>query len=179
MSDPEVRLQQLQQIPVFALRQAVYQLLDDERMEELLHERFRTVLNRRPRNIKRAVQRLTREHLTRLIDACPEITDNQIRELFEEYRYGTNPSFYIYLFDTALLRRTALQGFRPHFEEALGVFNQSQEEGLPRVRSLALNDLGPLPRRPEVIEGNYRFQARLDYIDEDQNAVSTYQTLYG
>lgn len=55
----------------------------------------------------------------------------------------------------------------------------TQEEGLPRVRSLALNDLGPLPRRPEVIEGNYRFQARLDYIDEDQNAVSTYQTLYG
>jgi len=116
MSEPEIRLQQLQQIPVFALRQAVYQLLEDYQMEGLLHERFRTVLNRRPRNIKRAVQRLTREHLTRLIDACPEITDDHIRELFEEYRYGTNPLFYIYLFDTALLRRTALQGFRPRFD---------------------------------------------------------------
>jgi len=125
MNEPEVRLQQLQQIPVFALRQAVYQLLEDNRMEGVLHERFRTILNRRPRNIKRAVQRLTREHLTRLIDACPEIADDQIRELFEEYRYGSNPSFYIYLFDTAMLGREALKGLRQRFEKELEVFNLS------------------------------------------------------
>ena len=47
------------------------------------------------------------------------------------------------------------------------------------MRSLNLNDLGPLPGRPEVTEGKYRFLARLDYIDADENAVSTYETLYG
>jgi hypothetical protein len=179
MSEQEMRLQQLQQIPVFALRQVVYRLIEDRRTEGLMQERFLTVLNRKPRHMRRAVQRLTREQITRLIDACPEISDDQIRELFEEYRYGSNPSFYIYLFDTKMLGHEALTGFRQRFENKLEVFNKAQEQGLPRVRHLALNDLGSLPERPEIIEGNYRFQARLDYIDEDQNALSTYQTLYG
>ncbi len=179
MSEHEMRLQQLQQIPVFALRQGVYRLIEDRHTEGLMQERFQAILNRRPRNMKRMVQRLTREQITRLIDACPEISDDQIRELFEEYRYGSNPSFYIYLFDTKMLGHEALTEFRQRFESELEVFSQSQEEGLPRIRRLALNDLGSLLEHPEIIEGSYRFQARLDYIDEDQNALSTYQTLYG
>lgn len=179
MNEPKVRTRQLQQIPVFALRQVVNKLIEDEETEVLMLQRFRSVLNRRPRNMKRAVQRSTREQVTKLIDACPEISDDQIKELFEEYRYGSNPSFYIYLFDTRTLGREALKGFRQRFEEELKDFNAPREEGLPRVRHLALNDLGALPEQPEIIEGSYRFQKRLDYIDENQNALSTYETLYG
>jgi hypothetical protein len=179
MDERDVRVRQLQQIPVFALRQVVAGLIEDGETEPLMRERFRTVLNRRPRNMKRVVQRLTREQLTRLIDGCPEISDGQIRELFEEYRYGSNPSFYIYLFNAQLLGREALKGFRQRFEDELAEFNVSQEADLPRIRRLALNDLGALPERPEIVEGNYRFQKRMDYIDAEENAVSTYETLYG
>ena len=59
------------------------------------------------------------------------------------------------------------------------VFNAPREEGLPSVRRVALNDLGPLRDRPEITEATYRFQSRLDYIDEHENAVSPYETLYG
>ena len=179
MDERDLRIRQLQQIPVFALRQAVAELIDDEELEPAIRDRFRTALDRRPRSLRRAVQRLNREQLTRLIDACPEISDDQVRELFEEYRYGSNPSFYIYLFDTGLLGPGALQGFRERFEEELHEFNADQEDGLPRMRRLALNDLGALPERPEIVEGNYRLQKRLDYIDTEQNAISTYETLYG
>ena len=179
MDERDLRLRWLQQIPVFALRQVVTGLIGGEGMEEVMRERFRTILNVQPRNLPGAVQRLNREHLTRLIDACPEVSNDQIQGLFEEYRYGTNPSFYIYLFDVQLLQREALKGFRQRFEAELEAFNAPREEGLPRLRRLALNDLGALPERPEIIEGNYRFQKRLDYIDAEQNAVSTYETVYG
>ena len=179
MGSSEARIQQLQQIPVFALRQVMYQLIEDERTERILRERFGAILNRKLSHIRQAIQRMSREQLTSLIDACPEVSDEQVRQLFEEYRYGSNPSFYIHLFDKVKLGRDALQGFRQRFEQELAVFNASREVGLPRLRRMALNDLISLPERPEIIEGSYRFQSRLDYIDEAQNAVSTYQTLYG
>jgi hypothetical protein len=179
MSTSEARIQQLQQIPVAALRQAMYQLLEDEKTEKVLRERFGAILNRKLQHMKQAVQRMGRDQLTSLIDACPEISDEQIRELFEEYRYGSNPSFHIYLFDKTTLGREALQGFRQRIEEQLAVSNATHEAGLPRMRSVALNDLVSLPDKPDIVEGTYRFQTRVDYIDEAQNAVSTYQTLYG
>ena len=179
MNQSEARIQQLQQIPVFALRQTMYRLLEDENAERVMRERFGAILNRKLHHIRHAVQRMNREQLTSLIDACPEISDEQIRELFEEYRYGSNPSFYVHLFDKSTLGRQALQGFRQRFEAELEVFNVTREGGLPRMRRLALSDLVALPERPEIVEGTYRFQTRMDFIDANQNAVSTFQTLYG
>ena len=179
MNQSEARIQQLQQIPVFALRQTMYRLLEDENAERVMRERFGAILKRKLHHIRQAVQRMNREQLTSLIDACPEISDEQIRELFEEYRYGSNPSFYVHLFDKSTLGRQALQGLRQRFEAELEVFNLPREGGLPRMRRLALSDLVSLPERPEIVEGTYRFQARTDFIDASQNAVSTYQTLYG
>ncbi len=178
MPDSELRTRQLQQIPVFALRQAVANLVGVKTPEATLRERMRSVLNLRPRQLKRAIHRLSREQLTRLVNACPEIEDAQVQELFEEYRYGANPSFYIYLFNPKTLQIPALELFRSKLETALLAYSHELEENLPRLRRIELNDLIVLSGRPEIIEGTYRFQARLDYIDEDQNVISTYQTLY-
>jgi hypothetical protein len=179
MSDSEIRTQQLQQIPVLALRELLGGHLDDPSLGPLIRQRFDTVLHRRPRDFRRALQRLKREQLTALITASPEISDEEIAGQFEEHRYGISPSFYIYLFDPVPLDRAALTGFRERFEKALKVFNAPREEGLPSVRRVALNDLGPLRDRLEITEATYRFQSRLDYIDENENAVSPYETLYG
>lgn len=180
MSKSDVRIQRLQQIPVFALRQVMNRLIADLKVSPLVHDRFYTVLKRRPRNMKLAVQRMNREQLTKLVDACPEVTDDEIKELFEEYRYGSNPSFYIYLFNIKTLDYDTLSKFRRRFREALKRFNKEREEdGLPRIRRVALNDLTTLPDRSKIIEGNYRFQKRLEYIDENENALSTYETQYG
>lgn len=179
MTDNETKLLQLQQIPVFALRQAVTGLIDRYNMEKVLHERIQTILGVKSRQLKRLIHRLSREQLTRLINACPEISDAQVQELFEEYRYGASPSFYIFTFNTRQLKPLVIENFRKTFEYALKSSNARMEEGLPRLRRIELNDLIALPDRKEIIEGTYRFQARLDYIDKDQNAVSTYQTLYG
>ena len=179
MTEADIRTRQLQQIPVFALRQEVQALTSLDGMEALLRQRMRQLLRRKPRSVKVAVQRLTREQLTLLVNACPEIADERIQELFEEYRYGTSPSFSIFLFDTQPGPAKDWEAFRAGFEAALETFNQPYEVGLPRIRRVQLNDLVSLPDRPETHEGTYRFQARLDYVDADENVVSTYQTLYG
>ncbi len=178
MSDHEPKIRQLQQIPVFALRQAVTDLVDQPNMQGVVLDRMRSILGLKPRQLKRTIQRLSRDQLSRLINACPEISESQIQELFEEYRYGANPSFYIFYFVPRQVKPLATDKFRSRVESALKSYNEILEEGLPRLRRIELNDLSVLPDRIEIIEGTYRFQARLDYIDEEQNAVSTYQTLY-
>ena len=110
MNSSELRLQQLQQIPVLALRELIGRHLDDPILGPVIRERFKSVLHRQPRDFRRALQRLTREHLTALIATSPEICDDEIAQQFEEHRYGISPSFYIYLFDPIQLDRAALTG---------------------------------------------------------------------
>ncbi len=106
MTSAVERTRLLQQIPVFALRQLLNEVFDGEDGDDRLKERLNSVLNRKPRLPRQAVMRLTRQELTQLINACPEIEDAQLIDLFERYRYGSHPSFYIYLFDPDLLNTT-------------------------------------------------------------------------
>jgi hypothetical protein len=75
----EICTRQVQQIPVFALRQAVHDLMNASGMESILRDRLQPILGRRPRRMSQAIHRLTREQLTRLISACSEITDEKIQ----------------------------------------------------------------------------------------------------
>ena len=179
MAASGARIRELQQIPVLALREVMYRLLEDEKTEQILRKRFGHVLSRRLQHMRRAVQRMGREQLTSLVDACPEIGDEQVHQMFEAFRYGSNPSFYVYLFDKAVLGRDALQGFRQRLEDQMAAFSATRESGLSHMRRLALGDLVSLPEKPGVVEGIYRFETRMDYVDETQNAASAYETLYG
>lgn len=179
MTDSGARLRQLQQIPVFALRQAMYELLEDDKAEAALRRRFGQLLNRRLQHMRQVVQRLGREQLTNLVNASPEIDNVQVQALFEEYRYGSNPAFHVYLFDKTALDRDALQGFHQRLDAQFTTFGAAHSGELPRVRNLAVSDLQALPERPGVLEGVYRFETRMDYIDTVENAACTYQMLYG
>lgn len=177
------RLRYLQQIPVFGLRQMVNDHFRGDEGEAHLAARFRAALARKPRRPRQAVMRLTRQELARLIDACSEIDDAVIAAYFEEYRYGSHPSFYIYLVSPGRLAEGWMQGFDERLAQALvddnARFAGDVSQGLPPLRDILLNDFGPLPGAAGLYEGTYRFLSRLDYIDAEENAVSTYETLYG
>ena len=183
MSMSNERIRYLQQIPVFALRQMVSGHFPGPEGEARLGARLQSALNRRPRLVRQAIMRLTREELTLLIDACPEISDGEITTYFEQYRYGSHPSFYIYLFDPAQLGVERLDDFDSRLAQALvddnARFAADVDRGLPPLRDVLLNDFAPLPHIEGLYEGTYRFLSRLDYIDADENAISTYETLYG
>lgn len=179
MSESELRVQLLQQIPVVALRELVAMHLDEVIAGPLIRDRFYSVLHRKPRNFQKTLQRLTREQLTLLITASPEISYDEIHQQYEEHRYGISPSFYIYLFDPARLNSEVLRDFHKNLEQALKEFNSLQEEGLPNVRRVVVDAPVQVVNRAEILEASYRFQSRLDFIDENENAVSPYETLYG
>ncbi len=183
MTSADERTRLLQQIPVFALRQLLNDVFDGEEGETTLKARLNAVLNRRPRLVRQAVMRLTRQELTQLITACPEIELAQLSDLFERYRYGSHPSFYIYLFDPGLLKTTDPVQLAASITEVMEaeseVLEHEDPESLPRIKDITLDDFSELPEAPQIFEGTYRFLSRLDYIDAEQNAVSTYETLYG
>jgi hypothetical protein len=183
MNSADERTRLLQQIPVFALRQLLNETFEGEEGENTLKARLNAVLNRKPRLLRKAVLRLTRLELTQLINACPEIADASLIDLFERYRYGSHPSFHIYLFDPKLLKTTEPSAIAEGITRILAKENEEMvsetQEGLPRIRDITLNDFSKLPGAPEIFEGTYRFLSRLDYVDAEQNAVSTYETLYG
>ena len=137
------------------------------------------MLGRAPRDLKNAIVRLNRERLTRLFELCQEIPDSMLKELFEEYRYGSNPSFFIFLCGAGTKNATSDRELRPGLERAFKEFNASRPDVLPRVRQLEINDMTTLPEQSQVIEVNYKYLERLDYVDENENAVSTYETRYG
>ena len=177
MSEAKNKTQQLQLIPVFALRELLQERIAAD--QEMVRKHYIKTLNQRPRNLPKAVNRLTREDLIRVILSLPEISAQEIQELFEEYRYGSNPSFNIYLFNPQRQEPLQPKSLQKAIEAHLNDFNQAQADEFPKIRSLYLNDFGPLPDRQTLIEGHYRFLKRLDYIDQDQNAASCYQTIYG
>jgi hypothetical protein len=179
----ENRTRLVQQIPVFALRQMLTERFVGEAGESELTARCQTVLGRKPQKLAGFISRLTRLELTTLINACSELDDGAIQTAFEEYRYGSHPSFHIYLFDPRRLKAEQIQQLETRLTQALlddnERFAHSEDGSLPRVRDVTLDGGELLPTPRKVYEGSYRCLNRLDYIDAGQNAVSTYETLYG
>lgn len=182
MSEPSNREKQLQIIPVFALRTLLEELVRDEESESVMRAHIADVLGIKSQQSKKTIGRLNREDLVKLIAPHPEIEDEHIDELVGEYRYGRNPSFYIYLFSPSMFRgTTSTTELHREVEQYLDRFNQEQAsaEHSPMVKEIHLNDLTPLPEKPEMMEATYRFLKRLEYVDSDENLVVTHETLYG
>lgn len=182
VSEPGGREKQLQVIPVFALRTLLEELVGDEETESAMRAHIADVLGIQSQQSQKTIDRLNREDLVKLIAPHPKIADEDIDELVGEYRYGRNPSFYIYLFSPSMFRgTTSAAALHRELEQHLERFNQEQAsaEHAPLVREIHLNDLTPLPDKPEMMEGSYRFLKRLEYVDADENLVVTHETLYG
>ncbi len=169
----------LQQIPVFAMRKQLNALLGVEGFPETLRFRIQQVLNIQSTNPVDTIRYLPQDKLIALIQACPEISTTQIDQYYEEYRYGQNPTLYIFLFNPRHAKRPSRVEMQGEIQREIEVWNTRTREDLPLVRQLVLDTLLEFPNQPELLEGSYRFLRRIDYIDTDQNPTSVYETLYG
>lgn len=179
MDDKQPRTHYLQQIPVFALRKQLYGLLEESSMSDLIRNRIQNSLQIQSSNPRDTIRYLTQDKLILLIEACPEISPSQIDHLYEEYRYGQNPTLYIFLFNPRLVRTSDREQIENLIRADITAWNMRSSELLPLVKSLELDSLWEIIDRPDLLEGSYRFLRRMDYIDEEQNPTSAYETLYG
>ena len=188
----------LRQIPVFALRKELLSFLLNGEEKKLMVSRMKQALKRKAMpDPKKTIENLNRDTLLRIIKRCPEINDAKIKELFEDYRYGANPSFFIYLFNSKSKGRKQIKTIQTSMQKSIAAYNLTTPKELPRAKMLAAEKLIPIKHQPEVkddasygkrpnvnkpqeiIEGTYHFQKRVDIIDEHENPVSIYETVYG
>lgn len=188
----------LRQIPVFALRKHLLTFLHEGESKKLMASRMKQALKRKTvPDPKKTIENLNRDNLVRVIKKYPEIDDAKIKELFEAYRYGTNPSFFIYLFTPKGKERKKIKSIQTAMQKSIIAYNLTTPKELPRVQKLAADDLFVIRHQPavkdeasggkkskankmsEVIEGTYRFQRRLELINDKENPISIYETVYG
>ncbi len=179
MSDQHIPSSQLQQIPVYALKNTLIDLSNDPTFAVKLNERFKDILQIEPRKLESAIRNCTRTQLVHLFRACPEIRPSDVAQLFREYRYGRSPSFYIFEFeksphdnvnDLDSIKIYCEQIFANH---ELGLANR------PTFKGLELIEMLHMPDQTGIVESNFRFLRRLDYVDSDEEAICTYETVYG
>jgi hypothetical protein len=164
---------------VFALRKQLYTLLDEPGMRDILRTRIQSVLKIHSINPADTIRYLIQDKLIALIEACPEISAADIDRLYEEYRYGQNPTLYIFLFNPRRVKRPSRLEMQAEIRQEIEAWNAQPASEQPSVHRLALDSLLDLPDQPELLEGSYRFLRRIDYIDAEQNPTSAYETLYG
>ena len=103
---------------------------------------------------------------TKIVDSIAEFTDSEIKELFEEYRYGQNLFFRVFRFNRGSANELhSVEPLRQRLEDAFRNI-QVEDEATADTKSYKLNDLKALPGQPSIVEGNFRYLQRLDYIDE-------------
>ena len=180
MKESELRLAQLHQIPVFALQKHFVDLSNTQEHAETLLDVIQGVLGKEPRILDGAIGRLSRAELKKIIDASPELlSDADIGILFEAYRYGISPSFCIYQLtsiDSSLVKDI------DELERKLETYFQNIDpvtDSELTIAGLTLNSLSLLPEHGGILEANYRYLKRLDYIDANLIAISTYETKFG
>ncbi|MGF7047768.1 hypothetical protein J2T13_002274 [Paenibacillus sp. DS2015] len=76
-----------------AIRELLYQKVE----EKDLHNRFNRVTGRTAKDLKEALNRTEKETLIKMVNLSSEITELDVEQCFEEYRYSSRPSFRLYL----------------------------------------------------------------------------------
>ena len=179
MTDQELRLSQLQQIPKFALSGKLKEFAQDDAYAKKLADRFQNVLGVTPRKLKNSIANCTHAQLVKLIQACPEIDANEITRIFREYRYSTSPALHLFKLDAIdFTSFEELEVLKSKMEQLFEGFNDSND-GRPVVKRLELIELLAMQDQTGIIESNFRYLKRLDYVDCNEEPVSTYETIYG
>lgn len=143
--------------------------------EEALKNRLSAVTSRTVEDVRRALENLTASDLIRLVAASPEITEQRIDALWEEYRYGDRPSIYL-----LLIKPRSAEYNSP--DDMVGDLNTNlpsldEDEEAPLVKNVQFLDQEEL--EGSVMEFRYRYEHRVDYIDPtNEQAKHVYELRY-
>lgn len=176
----ETRQSYLQQVSTPVLRDELIALCRGGVEDDEMQTRYFNRLGSEPANVKAAIRKLTRVDLLRLIDDCPEFNDAHVRSLYESNLYGVGTSIHIFLFDKIALADTqSLHTLQAKLRNSFAIGLSQQCELSPPAKELKLRQLEQVPNYSAIVEGRYSFLRRFEYIDENECAVTSYETVYG
>ena len=150
------RVSQLRQIPVFALKQKLIEYAVHPTNAVILTKRIVETFDYKPRVIEGAIKNHTGDELVQLVAAIPEISDPEITLLFEEYRYGKNPSFRIYRFGRLSSNMpNDLTLDKCEFNATIIELEDTPDADEPRAKKLHLDDFIVISDNPRIVEGKF------------------------
>ncbi|MCL5019282.1 MAG: hypothetical protein M1426_02235, partial [Patescibacteria group bacterium] len=118
-------------------------------------------------DISRALTRLSSSQLIEIVRLSPEITQDKIDQLYEEYRYRRKPSFYLYSL-VQIRQDVTLEDFFPpewsrQFTEEMR--QDDPEEGTPNSKNITFLDIEKID--DGVIEIHFSFENIYKYISPE------------
>lgn len=163
------KLHLLELIPGFALREILESRLgaDDDK------QRARSA-------------RMTHEELVKQIESTSSISEEEIRQVFEDYRYGQRVSLQLYLFDPQQPLRLSATDLRNSMRKVLGLAENAEAENVDaEIEEYESEELlSKIDVRDEdefdgTIEIGYKYLVRHNFLDENEEQSFVYQTRFG
>lgn len=152
----------------------VRQMLIAKVTAQTLLARVTAITNRESTDARKALERLSSDELIELVTMSPEVSEQDIDSLWEEYRYGERPSLYIYLTKP---RGDQYKTPGDLIADANGALPADEAADAPLVRNIRFLDFEDLGRN--VIELRFRYEYRIDYIDpENERGAYLYELRY-
>lgn len=149
--------------------------------KDLVH-RYRNITKHDTSNINDALIRADKSTLIKIVRKCPEITEGDINECFEEYRYSSRPNFRLFLLhpiERALTSQKLINicgksmGIKK-MNQALEAINFSKEN----LKEIKIVDQTVIEN--ETIELSFSYQEKYNFLDpetEDNNSI--FELKYG
>jgi hypothetical protein len=163
-------------------RKAIRELLFSKVDEKDLVRRYRQVVKQETSKLEEALKRADKNTLIKIVSKCPEITEEDINECFEEYRYSRRPNFRLFLlypFGTKITSEKLIascgksKGIQK-LNQALTEINFSKDN----LKNITILDQTVIDK--ETMEFSFSYQERYNYIDPDtEDSNHIFELKYG
>jgi hypothetical protein len=156
----------LRHVLIGAIRQLLYERLTLARLTQYYASHFR---RNKPSNIKKTISKLSKDQLISFISkSVPEITSEDVNQLYEDFYYGARPKFQLYL----LLANSDLSNLEKKVRDAFNGINREidkthDHQHPPSFRSFELDEIAQDDEKT-LLDIKFKYQARHSYIEPER-----------
>ncbi len=152
----------LRHVLIGAIRQMLYDQVGEKRVAEAYARHFRRKV---PSDIRKTLVKLSKDQLIRLSRNLPDITNDEINELYEEFCYGARPKFQLYLVIGDSKAEDLKKNLPVELRKINNEINESSDpEHPPTFKEFELDEFID-DKKEGLTEIKYKYQARYSYVE--------------
>ena len=136
--------------------------------EETLENKYLSVTGQsKVENITKALAKLTKNDLRKIIEQSPEITEEVIVSFYNEYRYGRKPGFVLYLANGFIGKTIDKEQLKNRFAQMLGERHYKEDAKFKDLKCVAAEEWSA--NGTAVIELGMSYLKKYSYITAQNN----------
>lgn len=147
----------------------IVNLLMEKCDHNLLELRVNSLKNTDIRNLKKALQRLSRKDLICLVEKSSEITDADIDKIYELNRYGLRPGFSLCRFNMKS-KDIQPEKLKKYIAENLDVLQFAEDEQYKKLKVKSVEDIAA-----DTLEITFSYLSKHTYLSEEEKPEYVYE----